>query len=64
MSTIYRHTDEYNSDAVIKRMGDLDAKLEEEAHKSAEERSRSREFELFYARFLQGLRLCTGFGHI
>ena len=51
---------EYTRERVIERMENLEEQLLEEHEADSGKIDRQREFELMYARFMDGLRLNTG----
>lgn len=45
----------------MENMSNIDAKIEEETNKPIEERDKKREFKLIYMKFIEGLKLSTGY---
>ncbi len=54
------YINDFTVNGIIDKMNNIEEQLIEERGKSIEERDRSREFELMYARFMAGLKLNTG----
>ena len=62
MNDIYRYmSEEFNPLNVMERVSDISIELEEERSKEQEERDERKEFEPIYRRFVQEIKLSTGF---
>lgn len=61
MSTIYRYGNDFDRSVIFDKMSNLDDKIDEEKTKDFSNKRNDRIRELMYAKFIQGLRLNTGY---
>lgn len=60
MRDIYYNNNYFDRRDIYNKIARLDNKINNERNKPADERDKELEFNLLYARFLQGLKLSTG----
>ena len=63
VQTIYRYGGDFDKDVILDKMADLDDKIEVEKEKSLSKERDNRVRKLMYAKFIQGLKLCTGYNY-
>ena len=61
IQTIYRYGGDFDKDVILDKMADLDDKIEVEKKKSLSKERDNRVRKLMYAKFIQGLKLSTGY---
>lgn len=63
VQTIYRYGGDFDKDVILDKMAELDEKIENEEDKSLSKEREDRVRKLMYAKFVQGLKLCTGYNY-
>lgn len=63
LQTIYRYGNEFDRNVIFDKMADLDDKIEEKQNEQSSKERNDRIRELMYAKFVQGLKLCTGYNY-
>ena len=63
IQTIYRYGGDFDKDVILDNMAELDDKIEDEKDKNLSKERDDRVRKLMYAKFIQGLKLCTGYNY-
>ena len=63
IQTIYRCGNEFDKNVIYDKMADLDEQIEDEEGQELTEKRDKKIRELMYAKFVQGLKLSTGYNH-
>lgn len=63
LQTIYRYGEGFDKDVILNKMAELDEKIEDEEGKDLSKERDDRVRNLIYAKFIQGLKLCTGYNY-
>ena len=63
IQTIYRYGGDFDKDVILDKMAELDDKIEDEKDKNLSKERDDRVRNLMYAKFIQGLKLCTGYNY-
>ena len=63
IQTIYRYGNEFDKNVIYDKMANIDDQLEEEESQELTRERDKRIRDLMYAKFVQGLKLCTGYNY-
>lgn len=63
VQTIYRYGNEFDKNVIYDKMADIDEQIEDEQDQELTKERDKKIRELMYAKFVQGLKLSTGYNH-
>lgn len=63
LQTIYRSGNDFDKDVIYDKMANIDEQLEDEEGQELTKERDKRIRELMYAKFIQGLKLSTGYNY-